>query len=205
VFCGRRGKRRRDLLRPKLTAWNDRVRLHWHERRARLRRLDWKTTVIGRPLSAGEAVVLAKVDVRRLDCAWVVKNPAIDLGAADALDAAILDRTRLLGQRQCGPARVARLPAALDAGGWRPRAAGLVVIGRCRPPEVHRGRSIALLRRSRLASAARSARAEVVAAGVARHHRGPRSRPASIWRLSSFSSCGTSPAAAGARFWNFAG
>ncbi len=101
-------------LRPALEREGAEQRIAWNERRARMMRLDWSATVVARSLSQQEAACLAALDVRVLNCQWSVKHLAWHLDARDALDAAILNRTRLLAVKHCGPARVEMLRAAIE-------------------------------------------------------------------------------------------
>lgn len=103
-----------DVLKPALNTFNDRLRIARNEQRARLDRVDWNATVIGRALEREQSTALAGIDVRLLDCPWTVKTPPMELGAADALDAAVLEPRLLLRAKGCGPVRLQRLRAALE-------------------------------------------------------------------------------------------
>ena len=104
-----------DALRPALEQETEARRLAGREREERIARLDWAATVIARPLSREESACLAGVDLKRLDCIWPVKHIAwYVVEARDGLDAAILERRRLLAVEGCGPARVGVLRTALE-------------------------------------------------------------------------------------------
>jgi hypothetical protein len=82
-------------------------------RRARIARVDWAPTVIGRPLTADEVARLWEMDIRQLRCHWAVRHIAWYLGATDALDAAALDRDRVIGVKTSGPRRFDMLRTAI--------------------------------------------------------------------------------------------
>lgn len=84
-----------------------------HERRERIARLDWTSTVIGRAINPQEVARLSGVDLRLLRCPWPVIHIAWTLGAVDALDAATLDRELVVHVKTSGPGRLEMLRIAV--------------------------------------------------------------------------------------------